>query len=143
MVVALWALDSRVPSLADHTVGHEPEARLQLLNQLCQQLPKSVCGQLVVCDDDITFLRGGLAELLGVAEAGAFGLAQPARALRSSVSHGITRVRPLTLARATTFVECGLVLVISHEGPTRTFPFPEECPGWAGDSSSSGPTFWP
>ena len=134
MAVALWALDSPIASLAERTVGCGPGSRLQLLNRLCNLLPASAAGQLVVCDDDIMFERGGLRELLALTKACHFGLAQPAHAPRSYVNHAITRARPLTLARVTTYVESGPVVVISPEWRSRVLPFPEELGmGWGVD----------
>lgn len=134
MAVALWALDSPVANLADRTIGSGPGARLRLLNRLCSALPSSACGQLLVCDDDIVFERGGLAELLRLAKACGFGVAQPAHAPGSYVNHGITRVRPLTLARVTTYVESGPVVVIDPEWRSKVLPFPEELAmGWGVD----------
>jgi len=126
MAVALWALDSPISSLAERTIGCGPGSRLQLLNKLCKALPPSACGQLVVCDDDVIFVRGGLRELLCLTKACGFGLAQPAHAPRSYVNHGIARTRPLTLARVTTFVESGPVFVISPEWRSNILPFPEQ-----------------
>lgn len=134
IAVALWALDSPSASLAERTLGSGPGSRLQLLNLLCSLLPASADGQLVVCDDDIRFERGGLRELLTLTRASQFGLAQPAHAPGSYVNHGITRARPLTLARVTTYVESGPVVVISPEWRSRVVPFPEELGmGWGVD----------
>jgi hypothetical protein len=97
-------------------------------------LPASAAGHLVVCDDDIIFERGGLRELLALAKACNFGLAQPAHAPGSYVNHAITRARPLTLARVTTYVESGPVVVISPEWRSQVVPFPEELGmGWGVD----------
>lgn len=134
MAVALWALDSPSASLAARTVGSGPGPRLNLLNRLSHSLPASAGGHLVVCDDDILFERGGLRELLFLTTVCNFGLAQPAHAPRSYVNHAITRARPLTLARVTTYVESGPVVVISPEWRGRVLPFPEELGmGWGVD----------
>jgi hypothetical protein len=131
MAIALWALDARAPSLVDRTIGSGPGARLQLLNRLCEALPPSARGPLVVCDDDVVFERGSLRELLALTSACGFGLAQPAHAPRSYINHGITRARPLTLARVTTYLESGPLVVITPEWRSRVLPFPEELGmGW-------------
>ena len=50
------------------------------------------------------------------------------------MNHGITRARPLTLARVTTYVESGPVVVISPEWRSQVVPFPEELGmGWGVD----------
>jgi hypothetical protein len=131
MAIALWALDARAPKLAERTVGCGPGPRLQLLNRLYEVLPASASGPLVACDDDIAFARGGLHELLALTSTCGFGVAQPAHAPGSYINHGITRARPLTLARVTTYVESGPVVVISPEWRPKVFPFPEELGmGW-------------
>ncbi|MGH7369196.1 MAG: hypothetical protein ACREK9_22600 [Candidatus Rokuibacteriota bacterium] len=124
--VVLWGLDAVIPSLSRLTIGTGPGARLALLNRLYKALPPSASGQIVVSDDDVEFVRGGLQELLCVAHESDFGLAQPVHAPGSHVNQGITRARPLTLARLTTFVDVGPVLVISRELRSRVLPFPEE-----------------
>lgn len=134
MAIALWALDTPVSALSRLTVGCGPGPRLQLLNRLCAALPPSAVGQLVVSDDDVEFARGNLGELLGLADACGFGLAQPAHAPRSFANHWITKARPLTLARVTTFVEVGPMIVISPHWRTSVVPFPEEFGmGWGLD----------
>jgi hypothetical protein len=134
MAVALWALDSPVSGLVEHTVGCGPGSRLRLLNYVCNALPASASGQIVICDDDVIFARGGLGELLRLSKVCGFGIAQPAHAPRSYINHGITRARPLTLARVTTFVESGPVVVISSEWRSSVLPFPEEFGmGWGLD----------
>jgi hypothetical protein len=131
MAIALWALDARAANLAERTIGCGPGPRLQLLNRLLGALPASATGPLVVCDDDIVFERGGLRELLALTSACGFGVAQPAHAPGSYINHGITRARPLTLARVTTYVESGPVVVISPQWRSRVLPFPEELGmGW-------------
>lgn len=131
IAVALWALDSPVTSLARETVGSGPGPRLGLLNRLYARLPASITGQILVCDDDVVFTRGGLGELLSLAETCGFGLAQPAHAPGSYINHAITRARPLTLARVTTYVETGPMLVIAPDWRSRILPFPEDLGmGW-------------
>lgn len=134
MAVALWALDAPASPLAEYTVGCGPGQRLRLLNLLWRALPAFTCGPLVVSDDDVTFERGGFRELLCLTKAGGFGVAQPAHAPGSYVNHPITRARPLTLARVTTYVEIGPVVVISPEWRSTILPFPEEFGmGWGLD----------
>jgi hypothetical protein len=126
LAVALWGLDATIPELARLTVGTGPGPRLALLNRLYRALPPSVSGQIVVSDDDVEFVRGGLQELLCLAHESRIDLAQPVHAPGSYVNQAITRARPLTLARLTLFVDVGPVLVISAEARPRILPFPEE-----------------
>jgi hypothetical protein len=54
-----------------------------------------------------------------------FGIAQPAQHPDGAWRHDITRERALTLARETTFVEIGPLLVVSGPWVPRVLPFPE------------------
>jgi hypothetical protein len=134
--VALWALDapSRSPRLAAATIGTGPGPRLALLNRLCATRAASVPGPLVLADDDVEFVRGGLGRLLGAVERCGFGIAQPAHAPGSHRSHSFTASRPLTLARETSFVEVGPLVVVAARWRTRVLPLPEEfAMGWGLD----------
>ena len=133
MAVALWALDaaSRSPRLAAATVGAGPGPRLALQNRLCTALAASAAGPLVLADDDVVFERGGLGRLLSAVERCGFGIAQPAHAPGSHRSHSFTASRPLTLARQTSFVEVGPLVVVATGWRARVLPLPEEfAMGW-------------
>ena len=54
------------------------------------------------------------------------GLAQPAHAAGSEVSHGITRAQPRSRARLTTFVESGPCVAIAPAWTDRVLPLPRE-----------------
>ncbi len=125
LTIALWALDSPVPGLSHWTIGSGPGPRMRLLNRLCEVIPLPTVDHLVVCDDDVVFTKGNIAQLLCAAKRCGFGIAQPAHDAKSHSSHGITIRRALTLARLTTFVEVGPVFVVSKEWLTSVIPFPE------------------
>ena len=125
LTVALWALDSPVPGLSHWTIGSGPGPRMRLLNRLCEGIPLSRVDHLVVCDDDVVFTRGNIAQLLSAVRRCGFGIAQPAHDARSHWSHEITVRRALTLARLTNFVEVGPVFVVSKEWLASVIPFPE------------------
>jgi hypothetical protein len=78
----------------------------------------------VLSDDDIAFTRGDVVGLLDLASRAGLGLAQPAHAPGSEVSHGITRARPRSRARLTTFVESGPLVVIAPDWTGRVLPLP-------------------
>jgi hypothetical protein len=122
--IALWALDSPVDALSRWTIGSGPGSRMALLNRLCEQIPLSMIDHLVVCDDDVRFTRGGVAQLLRSVRRCAFGIAQPAHDTRSHWSHEITVQRMLAFARLTSFVEIGPVFVVSRPWLTSVLPFP-------------------
>jgi hypothetical protein len=133
MAVALWALEGTNPRLASVTIGRGPGLRMALLNRLHDALG-TARGALVVTDDDVVFVRGGLGLLLSAVDRCEFGIAQPAHAPGSHWSHELTIGRPLTLARRTTFVEIGPLIVVSASWRARVVPFPQDFGmGWGLD----------
>jgi hypothetical protein len=121
---AWWALDRTTTELERHTVGEGPGEKLPLLNEvLARHGP--VSGALVLSDDDIEFARGDIVRLVALAERARLGLAQPAHAAGSEVSHGITRAKPRSRARLTSFVESGPLVVVAPEWVPRVTPLPE------------------
>ena len=107
-------LDDRTPrarttsrrELADVTLSQGPGKRLENLNglvELAGGLPRFV----VLCDDDVEFVRGDVVELVEECAAAGFGIGQPAHAPGSEVSHPHTRVAPRSRSREVPFVESG------------------------------------
>ncbi len=125
--VRLWALDRPAAGLIEHTVGHGPGRRFQLLNRL---LDGTVGRPVVVFDDDVRFRRGNLVDLVALADALGLDIAQPAHERASAASHAITRRRPFSVARLTNFVEIGPVVCFSARVLPRVAPFPEAGMGW-------------
>ena len=120
---AWWALDSVAPALADVTVGEGAGEKLPLLAEtLARRGP--VAGTLVLADDDIAFRRGDLSTFVGLAADGGLGLAQPAHAAGSAVSHGITREVRRSRVRLTTFVESGPLVAVAPAWVDRIVPLP-------------------
>jgi hypothetical protein len=122
--VALWSLDDVPASLEEATRGRGPGSRLQLLNRLLEHargLPRWV----VLCDDDVGFVRGDVVRLVSESEAAGFGLSQPAHAEGSHVSHGHTRAVARSRARSVPFIEAGPVSVLSPTWCGRVLPLPE------------------
>jgi hypothetical protein len=122
---AWWALDRVAAELAAHTVGEGRGEKLPLLDEALGRLGPDV-GPVVLSDDDIAFERGDVVELVALAERAGLGLAQPAHAPGSEVSHGITRAQPRSRARLTTFVESGPCVAIAPEWAGRVLPLPRE-----------------
>jgi hypothetical protein len=133
---ALWALDEAHDQLADVTVGVGHGAKLQLLNQVVSRAGIGK-GWVVVSDDDVSFTRGDVVELVALCGRADLDLAQPARSDDNSryefnVAHPITLARRLSRARRTTFVEVGPVFVVGPRWWDRLIPLPEERGmGWA------------
>ena len=123
--IVLWALDNPLPELAAYTVGCGPGPRMDLFNRLWQTVESDGCYQLILADDDIYFTRGSLDQLLGAAIVCEFGIAQPAHDLTSKYSYPINRTRPFLLARHSTFVEPGPLVVVTQPWIDQVMPFPE------------------
>ncbi|MDT8386616.1 MAG: hypothetical protein RQ736_03835 [Thiogranum sp.] len=125
MKIALWALDKPLPELSTCTVGCGPGPRMELLNRLWKAAGSADCHQLVITDDDISFTRGSLDQLLRAAITCEFGIAQPAHDWSSQYSYPINRKRPFLLARLTTFVEPGPMFVVTQPWINQVMPFPK------------------
>jgi hypothetical protein len=120
---AWWALDEVAPALERYTVGTGPGEKLALLDEALQRHRRPE-GAVLLSDDDIRFERGDIVRLVALAERAGLGLAQPAHAPGSEVSHGITRARSRSRVRLTTFVEGGPLVVIAPEWTGRVLPLP-------------------
>ena len=121
--IALRALDDVAPELADVTVSQGPGKRLENLNglvELAGGLPRFV----VLCDDDVEFVRGDVVQLVEECAQAGFGIGQPAHVPGSEVSHPHTRVSPRSRSREVPFVETGPISVVSPEWSERVFPLP-------------------
>jgi hypothetical protein len=78
----------------------------------------------VILDDDVAFTTGTLRCAVRAAREAGFGLAQPAHDAASFRSHPLTEARALSIARTTTFVEIGPVVIVAPEWRHRIFPMP-------------------
>lgn len=130
--VALWALDDVVPDLAWATLGSGAGTRFGHLNRLVDGIPAD--HWVVVCDDDVTLQRRGLASFLALSARLGLQLSQPAHSRRGSHwSYRITRRHLLRAGRETTFVEIGPVLAISPDGRHLVLPFEDVGMGWGAE----------
>jgi hypothetical protein len=120
---AWWALDEVVPALERHTVGEGPGEKLPLLDDALERHGPPE-GPVVLSDDDIAFERGDVVVLTELAERAGLGLAQPAHAPGSQVSHPITRAAAWSRARLTTFVESGPLVAVAAGWTSRVLPLP-------------------
>jgi hypothetical protein len=124
--VLLWALDEVDATLEPWTRGSGSGLRVPLLNQLHARLSANFPGFVVLADDDVIVTAGSVASAVATARRAGFGLSQPAHDARSHRSHRITEARPFTVARSTTFVECGPIVIISPAWRSIVLPMPEE-----------------
>jgi hypothetical protein len=123
-VVRLWALDETAPRLAQWTIGSGPGLRVPLLNRCWLALPDGFDGYVVHADDDVELTRGSLQDALSLGAHARLDIAQPAHDGRSRSSHVINAARPFTLARLTTFVEIGPIVILSPRASALTMPMP-------------------
>ena len=79
----------------------------------------------MIADDDIVFTHGSLKQLLSAAIYCEFGIAQPAHHGTSICSYEFTRKKNNLLARQTTFVEPGPLVVVSRPWIKHIIPFPK------------------
>ncbi|MFZ1156107.1 MAG: glycosyltransferase [Solirubrobacteraceae bacterium] len=121
---------------------HEVELRLappgdrgkfENLNQLLDQSPPHHCDWLLVVDDDIVLPSGFLDRLLFLAERFQLDLAQPAHRLASHAAWRVTRRRPGSVVRETSFVEIGPVTAFARSTFSTLLPFPNLRMGWGLD----------
>jgi len=124
--VLLWALDRAVDDLAAWTRGSGSGLRVPLLNQLYARLPTNFRGFVVLTDDDVVVTSGSIAHAVATARRAGFGLSQPAHDAHSNRSHRITEARPFSVARSTTFVECGPIVIVSPAWRNTVLPMQDE-----------------
>ncbi|MHB1845943.1 MAG: hypothetical protein ACYCWW_14045 [Deltaproteobacteria bacterium] len=121
--VRLWALDEAPPELAAWTVGVGRGGKFDLLNRCMAARPMDESAYVLLLDDDFVFLDGTFTRLVQHAEAASLGIAQPAHAWSSFVSHDITKRRRLTKVRRTEFVEIGPAFAVAPAWRDRVLPF--------------------
>jgi hypothetical protein len=107
--------------------------KFENLNVLLAEAPERRPDWTLVVDDDLALPADFLDRFLGICEAFALDLAQPAQTLRSHSAWKVTRRRPATLARITRFVEIGPVTAFRREPAAELLPFPELRFGWGLD----------
>jgi GT2 family glycosyltransferase len=107
--------------------------KFENLNALLAEHPPDDYDWLLVVDDDVALPPRFLDHFLLVAERVGLRLAQPAHRLASHAAWPVTRRRPLSLARETSFVEIGPVTAFHREAFTALLPFPALRMGWGLD----------
>jgi hypothetical protein len=107
--------------------------KFENLNVLLAATPERRHDWTLVVDDDVGLPTSFLDRFLGICEAFALDLAQPAQTLRSHSAWKVTRRRPAALARITRFVEIGPVTAFTREPAADLLPFPELRFGWGLD----------
>lgn len=107
--------------------------KFENLNLLLDSHPLEERDWLVVVDDDITLPNGFLDRFLFLAERFRLDLAQPAHRLASHAAWRVTRRRPGSAIRETSFVEIGPLTGFRHTTFSTLLPFPDLRMGWGLD----------
>ena len=123
------------PALAEATVATGLDGgKFENLNRLLAETPQEHSADwTLVVDDDVALPPAFLDRFLGVSEAFALDLAQPAQTLLSHSAWKVTRRRPAALARETRFVEIGPVTAFGRRPAEELLPFPSLRFGWGLD----------
>jgi GT2 family glycosyltransferase len=98
--------------------------KFENLNALLAAHPPDDRDWLLVVDDDVALPPGFLDAFLCAAERAGLELAQPAHRLHSHAAWAVTRRRPRSTVRETTFVEIGPVTAFHRDVLTTLLPFP-------------------
>jgi GT2 family glycosyltransferase len=99
--------------------------KFENLNALLREHAVGGHDWLLIVDDDVALPRGFLDAFLCATERAGLRLAQPAHRLHSHAAWPVTRRRPATTVRETTFVEIGPVTSFHRDTFDVLLPFPE------------------
>jgi hypothetical protein len=107
--------------------------KFENLNLLLEAHPPRDRDWLLVVDDDIVLPHDFLDRFLFLAERFRLDLAQPAHSRASHAAWRVTRRRPGSVARETSFVEIGPVTAFARSTLATLLPFPDLRMGWGLD----------
>jgi hypothetical protein len=117
------------------STGAGDRGKFENLNALLERVPADGYDWLLIIDDDVALPRAFLDVFLLLAERFELRLAQPAHRARSHAAWPLTRRRPGSLLRETSYVEIG-PLVALHSATFETLlPFPPLRAGWGLDAN--------
>jgi hypothetical protein len=107
--------------------------KFENLNRLLAEHPPDGYDWLLAIDDDVELPRDFLDRFLFLCERFSLSLAQPAHRLNSHAAWSVTRRRPGSVVRETSFVEIGPVTAFASVTFAVLLPFPELRMGWGLD----------
>ncbi len=132
--VHLHALGHVAAPLSHLTHSSGSGFRTPLLQSLIDTHPPRPGDWVLIFDDDVEFAGKSARDFVALAAAAGLDISQPAHVPTSAWSFPVTVARPFSVARLTTFVEVGPVLLLSPRGASRTLPFRRESRmGWGDD----------
>lgn len=108
--------------------------KFENLDLLLQRCPADGFDWLLVIDDDVALPRGFVDAFICCAERFELSIAQPAHRWRSHAAWSVTRRRPASIARETSFVEIGPVSALHARTFETLLPFPPLRFGWGLDA---------
>ncbi len=117
-----------------HTCPAGERGRFENLNALLELHPAEGHDWLIVIDDDVELPHGFVDRFLFLCERFALDLAQPAHRLDSHAAWKVTRRRPASVVRETSFVEIGPVTAFAQRTFAALLPFPNLRMGWGLDA---------
>jgi GT2 family glycosyltransferase len=116
-----------------HTTLAGDAGKFENLNRLLAAHPAQGHDWLLVVDDDVELPAGFLDRFLFLCERFSLTLAQPAHRLHSHAAWEVTRRRPGSVVRETSFVEIGPVTAFAAPCFEVLLPFPQLRMGWGLD----------
>ena len=116
-----------------HSTNAGTAGKFENLNRLLAEHPVDEHDWLLVVDDDVELPRGFLDRFLFLCERFELTLAQPAHRLDSHAAWEVTRRRPGSVVRETSFVEIGPVTAFARASFEVLLPFPAVRMGWGLD----------
>jgi GT2 family glycosyltransferase len=116
-----------------HMCAPGSRGKFENLNRLLAEHATAGHDWLLVIDDDVELPRGFLDRFLFLCERFSLTLAQPAHRLSSHAAWPVTRRRPGSAVRETSFVEIGPVTAFASAAFDVLLPFPELRMGWGLD----------
>jgi hypothetical protein len=126
-------LESSRHDVQMHTTLAGDAGKFENLNRLLAAHPAKGHDWLLVVDDDVELPAGFLDRFLFLCERFSLTLAQPAHRLHSHAAWEVTRRRPGSVVRETSFVEIGPVTAFAAPCFDVLLPFPELRMGWGLD----------
>ncbi len=126
-------LESSRHDVQMHTCLAGDAGKFENLNRLLGAHPAKGHDWLLAIDDDVELPAGFLDRFLFLCERFSLTLAQPAHRLHSHAAWEVTRRRPGSVVRETSFVEIGPVTAFAAPCFDVLLPFPELRMGWGLD----------